>query len=377
MSDVDHPPSDAYHALVSQINALCDGNDMSQSLDLSLAELNVRDRKRLYERIDVYACGKLERTRQDVFDGEKKVVHLHVTRVQQHKGASSSVASRPIKIDEQIVSHFRKYTRLPLPVTTATLLPYYLDMLAPFGDAQAKWLLFLEDVRTYGSVASVNGAVNNVIDRVERHLSEHPDLAAFRSGEFADERAFVRQFRETRAAELLAHKQNPGNDIYTRNNDGQRFISVDINSANFTVVRQQYPGLFRGHVTWEAFITDFLATPSPHSSSAASSSAAAAASSSSVSPPPLRPLNTLQFSKFLRERLFGNLRTNKNVHALAEYMMCRILTDEAIPANDVVMLSGDEFVVRYTPELYGRLRANYHNTTYKVSLGGGDQRKTF
>jgi hypothetical protein len=172
-----------------------------------------------------------------------------------------------------------------------------------------------------------------------------------------NERAFVQQYQERRTAELKELKQPPGNDIYKRLNDGHCFISVDINSANFTAIRTYYPNLFRGHTTWEEFILSFLAAPITDDTDTTTTT-------NNHHPP--RPLHTLQFSKFLRERLFGNLRTNKSVHVVSEHMIRRLLTDEAIPAQDIVMLSGDEAVLRYTPELYRRLRAKYHNDTFKV-----------
>jgi hypothetical protein len=165
-SESEHLPSDAYHVLVQQLEALCVDADPCASLDMSLADLNDRDRRRIYERIDIYCVGKLARTRQDVFDGKTKVVHLHVTRVPVEDAAAAAAAStKPIKVDDQIVSHFQKYTRALFPIVTVEMLPYYLDMLVPFCDIRTKWERFLVDIQTYGSVTRVNGAVNKVRER--------------------------------------------------------------------------------------------------------------------------------------------------------------------------------------------------------------------
>jgi hypothetical protein len=118
-SDSKHPPSNAYKALLTQIESLCIDPRPHASLDLSLSELNSNDRRRLYERIDVYCVGKLSRTRQDVFDGKTNVVHLHVTRVPITDNTTPTPTttqnnlSKPIKVGDKLARARKRYSFLP------------------------------------------------------------------------------------------------------------------------------------------------------------------------------------------------------------------------------------------------------------------------
>jgi hypothetical protein len=237
------------------------------------------------------------------------------------------------KLTDQIISQFESFFKVGLPLLNVSSFEYYAKLLQPYRKVSSLFEEFKKDVLLCdNNIGKLNAHVNLVMKSIHAYLD--PLLGdrkmsgnLFRENLFQAERDFIH---------LPKYKSMQG--LYTRENADKYFISIDVNKANFTLIKHFYPSLFCKKSTWEDFVTEF---------------------------DPLH-LFTLRNSKFLREKLFGDLKTCKISTDISEFLVRQILHNEDIDPLSVVLLNGDEVVIEYTFELYEKLFKLYHNQTFKV-----------
>lgn len=117
------------------------------------------------------------------------------------------------------------------------------------------------------------------------------------------------------------------------------FISVDINKANFSIVKRYHPEIFRSTASCSEFVLSFCGD---------------------------RPIHTLAFSKLAQQRSFGEAHLTSKAVSLAGYFIGQLAQESSIPLDKVVLLNSDEIVVAYNPTLFPHLFEHYHGDFYKV-----------
>jgi hypothetical protein len=314
---------DRYSTVLEEIKHFIEGEEISKHI--SLEELNQKERCQIYNILETHYCEQLQYEKQSTFHGaHKKQVVLVLTKIigpQETKTAS-------VQVDDSVIHYFCKYNRLPLPLGNHKFIDYVLNLLDPYTNCIATFAQFLQDIEKYETVNKLNGYIDRVIDSILRHITEHPSTQTFKTNTFEMEMAFLKSsLYKTRCA------------FYTKENQEKLFISIDINKADYTILKHYHPEVFRDLPTWQEFVQSFCNE---------------------------KPIHTLIHSKHLRERIFGDARITKKAKSLAEYFVHKVLHEMKINPADVMMLSGDEAVISYDPLTFRSMFDRYHNSFFKV-----------
>ncbi len=310
-------------------------SDSTQPLQLHL-KLPNKERARVYEVLQTYYCGQLDYIRtkhKDEISGEYVVLNIVKTNTQD---GQSQLTTLSFKLTNQIISQFENFFKVGLPLNNVEYFEYYATLLQPYRKVSSLFEEFKKDViLCNNNIGELNGHINSVMKSIHSYLdpllgdrkSQCDNATMFRENLFKKERDFIN---------LPKYKSSQA--LYTRENNNKLFISIDVNKANFTLIKYFYPRIFCEKETWEEFVGEF----------------------------DTKNLFTLKNAKFLREKLFGDLKTCKTTTDISEFLIRQILHKEDIDPQCVVLLSGDEFVIEYNSELYEKLFKLYHNETFKV-----------
>lgn len=203
-----------------------------------------------------------------------------------------------------------------------------MDVLDPYTGCRAMFAEFSKDIETHGNIKNLNARIEQVSQNITNYLSEHPSVKEFKSRAFEEEMTFINtsKFKSRKTA-------------YSHENQDKLLISVDINKAYYTVLKHYYPDVFQNLNTWPEFVHTFCDD---------------------------KPILTLNSSKSSRVTIFSKAGIRKKTQLLSEYFIRKILHDMMIPLDDVIMLSGDEFVISYERDMYNRLFNQYHGAFFKV-----------
>jgi hypothetical protein len=166
--------------------------------------------------------------------------------VVREKKCSTDETKRCDVLNETDVELFAQYSRLPIPSTDPSLLEYYLKQYDPFYGCVESYNLFKNDMKRH--------SVKYEIVRTTKAIGEYFD----KNMEYRTMMSAKQHDRKTEKMERLRK------DIYTIENAGKYFVSFDIRSANFTVLRDCCPSLFStsggtsgGTMSWESFVRMF------------------------------------------------------------------------------------------------------------------------
>jgi hypothetical protein len=294
------------------------------SLRITLEGLTPKERAQIYNAFETDYYGKLQYEKRASFHGGDKQVMLIITKVTDEKQAK--IIS--VKVDDATVQHFRRYTKLPLPLSKHQFIDYYLDCLDPYTGCRAKFSQFLQDIETHQNLYKLNNRIEEILNRIVSHMKEHPSTQIFKNATFEEEMNFRKSSSYKNQCKL-----------YTKQNHNKLFISVDIKQAYYAIVKHYHPEIFRDLPTWEDFVLSFCGE---------------------------KPIHTLKLSKPIRERIFGNANFGNKMSFLAEYFVYKILHEMNVPHANLMMVATDEIVLSYDPVTFRRIFDRYHGTFYKV-----------
>lgn len=145
-----------------------------------------------------------------------------------------NLASRTENID-----FFAQYTRAPFPCASPDYVDYYVKLFDPFYDTVSMWELFLDESK-------------RLILRKE---------AADASKKIRDAFAKNTEYVKMMDMRLKGVETKMKKDVYSIPNIGKYFLSIDIRTANFTVLRKACPTLFTNKqgelMSWYQFVKQF------------------------------------------------------------------------------------------------------------------------
>ena len=120
----------------------------------------------------------------------------------------------------------------------------------------------------------------------------------------------------------------PKNNLYSVENVGKSFISIDMRKANFTAMNLYSSGIFDGETTWESFMSKFT------------------------------NIQHIIHSKYIRQVILGACNPKKQIQ-FELYLMGRLLTwiINQVPEVDVFSLTNDEIIL-YHPNQSDRIANN-------------------
>ena len=291
---------------------------------ITLEGLNSKERAQIYDVLEKNYHRLLEFERQTSYHGNDKRVVLILRRI---TGEKQTKMVR-LEITDIIVHTFRKYTKLPLPLTKHQFVNYYLDCLDPYTSCRAIFSQFLQDIETHETVFKLNSRIEQVINSIITYIKEHPSVQTFKDAVFEQEMKLLK------SSPYKIHCE-----LYKKENQDRLFISVDIVKADFNIIKYYHPEVFHHLSTWEEFVVSFLGE---------------------------KPINTLKSSKSIRERIFGLVKLGNKTNSLAEYFIHKILHEMNISPANVITIATDEVVLSYDQSTFRRLFDRYHGNFFKV-----------
>lgn len=161
------------------------------------------------------------------------------------KEASDFIIPRNIVIRTEDIAFFSKYTRTPFPCSSPDYVEYYVKLFDPFYDTVKMWELFKSESKTMNLRKEANDAANKIHEEFQTNT----------------------QYIEMMDRRLKGIEMKMKKDVYEIHNNGKYFLSIDIKTANFTVLRQQCPTLFTSKIpttndnklllSWQEFVKRF------------------------------------------------------------------------------------------------------------------------
>lgn len=145
-----------------------------------------------------------------------------------------------ITIDDNFINIFSDLTKIPIPIPLPEYFDYYLDMTDPYYDSKKKLELFKTDCIKLGGLHQLRKKINDVSEEIIQSIKNNPDFQLFRS---------MKQVTPDIVKGKFYNASNCNNSKY--------YISIDIKTANFSVMKSYFPSLFMNYNDWDSFISNF------------------------------------------------------------------------------------------------------------------------
>jgi hypothetical protein len=159
---------------------------------------------------------------------------------------------KEVKLDNAYIELFCQYTSISIPVALPEYFEYYMEIFDKYYNARNQHKIFDVEIRKYQYIGQFKTYISDIQSTIVKYLKEHPEFCKFT--------------QITKYMEKNVKKCN----LYTQNNKNKWFISVDIKSANFTVMKKFCKGLFDidgiEPTTWNDFLKKFTDSKFVHGS---------------------------------------------------------------------------------------------------------------
>jgi hypothetical protein len=140
-------------------------------------------------------------------------------------------------INSATIRFFCDYMKIPFPVPNEKYLNYYLDIMDKYYDCKAKWKIFT-DVLEQKNIGSIKNELNTVYTKVIDYIKSHKEYKDFILNNYTIPDIFM------------------GNELYSISNKNKTFLSIDVRTANYRVLKANCPSLCE-NLEWTEFIKKF------------------------------------------------------------------------------------------------------------------------
>jgi hypothetical protein len=200
-------------------------------------------------------CNLIERYETEPLNSKQRsMVHEIIKKYDSIESISLNISGSPLKkivikkkdtsqeknkliIDSSSIRFFCDYMKIPFPVMSEKYVEYYLNLLDKYYDCKNKWKIFLTELENK-SLHSIKNEVIDVNNRVIEYIKSHEEYKEFITKEHSIPDIAV------------------GNEIYSTTNSNKLFVSIDIVSANYRVLKTHCPSLCE-NLEWSDFIRKF------------------------------------------------------------------------------------------------------------------------
>ena len=205
--------------------------------------------------------------------------------------------------ERELRNRFIKESKLPIPVLDSPYFEYFLDLYEGTLRSKSKFDIYRETVLNVGNYMEL---YNSFKDDVISYIKGHESYSEFTITNYI-------------------FKSVPSINLYTEDHCG-KWISIDLVSANFGVLRKFDRGMVRGKDTYKEFVETFDNG------------------------------ELFSESKSTRQVIFGNLNPKK-LQNHQKYCLGTIVRflNERYSGLDVFSLGSDELVIRYDDRVYREL----------------------
>lgn len=208
-----------------------------------------------------------------------------------------------MEITTKLRQRFCKDCGIPINIFHEPYFSDRLDLFDKFYNSIEKWTIFCEELQhRYKNEEEYFAEYNKVKDDAINFIKNSEGYKRFNE---MDMNNFA----------VDAHGIS-GKDIYHPNNDGKRFISIDMEKANFSVLKYFSEDIFDNKKSWYGFLSKF--TNNEH---------------------------ILQ-SKYIRQVILGNCNPKRHI-AYEKYLMSKVLNEliKKIDIKNIVFFSNDEIII--------------------------------
>lgn len=213
------------------------------------------------------------------------------------------------EMTERLAHRFIKDFNLPIPLESKDLLPYYIDLYDSVFNTRYKLEIFKEMIKDFESEEDFYNYRNGVVHEVLEFIENQDSYKEFNQRELGLDYSIT----------TGRDKTIRNSSIYSLSNVGKYFLSIDLKSANFVVLKSIDKNLVKGKDTWEEFMSEFT------------------------------EYEYLKKSKHLRQSLLGKLNS-KRIMKYAKYLLESkvikpLLDRKQIKLEQIVSHNYDEFII--------------------------------
>lgn len=202
---------------------------------------------------------------------------------------------------------FVKDFGLPITIYKSPYFEYYLELYEDLYQSKTLYQLFEREVLDVGGIEPYLAEYTKLKNRIIEHVK--------------DKESFQR-FNGSVLSEFDVKMELPKTKLYHPENHGNRFVSIDLEKANFHSLRYYDTDILDGAKTYNQWLKQF--TQSAH----------------------------IARSKNLRQVIFGNLNPKKQ-QKLQKHITHSFLqvVEQFVPNSDIMSASHDEIIIRIDQEL--------------------------
>lgn len=198
---------------------------------------------------------------------------------------------------------FCKDRNLPINLFDEPYFMQRLEAIDPLFGCTLDFEIFCSELSRYENEQDYFEYYNSVKDNIINKIKENPDFIRFQQENFDRQN-------------LLKMCSVQNRNLYSDDNDGGMFVSIDMKKANFSALRHYSPNIFDGKETWEDFVGEF--TDSDH----------------------------IKYSKYIRQVILGACNPKRQVN-YESFLMLKLLTYLMVDISDfdVLSIGNDEIII--------------------------------
>jgi hypothetical protein len=219
-------------------------------------------------------------------------------------------------IDDSVVDFFDTHSNVPIPVPKIEFIDYYLELFDPIFNCKRLYNLLISDVIKFGDLNGLKREINKVTSEIYHHIEQSD--------------GYKKYFLKTDPS-IIIPDCSLNYNIYNPTNDKKWFISIDIKSANFRVLKNICNDIFTDVTEFSDFVGKYTES------------------------------EFIKECKMIREIIFGRTGQCKKINKMALIFVNKvdklIESTEYIKHMKKIMLSADEVVY----EIDDYMKDNYND----------------
>lgn len=189
-----------------------------------------------------------------------------------------------VEIDSNFIETFSSLSKIPIPVPLPEYFDYFVRETDPYFNSLKMFNMFKLDVKEFGGLSNFRKHIDGVLEKILDNIKSNPDFDEFK------------QVPKQKAKSDVKNDETPNisKKFYNIANKDKYFVSLDIKSANFTMMKYHYPKLFGENKSWSTYISQFTSS------------------------------EFIRNCKYIRELIFGKLGTSNRVNTLCINFITKI-----------------------------------------------------
>lgn len=194
-------------------------------------------------KLDIYKTNPIDsKQRSEIYEFVKKYEDIYITS-KLVNGTKLKILcitkadNKENNLTPELIDIFAKYSRIPIPINTVETIDYYLKHLDKYYDAYKKYELFKKEIETKSS-HKIHKEIKDLQLELIKYINNNDEF---------------KKFRDTNFDIPKSNKYN----IYTESYKNKWFVSIDVRSANFRVLKHYCPSICKPEDEWEDFIRQF------------------------------------------------------------------------------------------------------------------------